>query len=414
MAHHHFLMQESPAEFPPKAPGAGASPAYVDVAAQLNEAAIGPIGAAHYRAAFARLEAAGRAVPLWNWAAALWPPGWMAFRGLWAWLAGYLGAAAVLLAALVLAQRALALPAAVLAGVVLALWLAGAVLPGLWGDALVHRQVRRRIQQAVAAAPTMQQAMRQLRGGAPTRRRLLLVAAACMVLLAVAVGLALRPAGFGLGERAPEPRVEPAVQPIGAAAADGAGRAREALPQAAPAAPAGAPVSAQESTSSASAAAPADAVPAQEPAPASPAPETASPAPTPAPVPAPEPAEPPQATPVPGGQEKGSAGHAPAGQAGKPGRGDARPAADTAAARQLYINVGIFADPANARRVHEQLKKQRLPSRVDTLARSDGKTMRRVRVGPFTSAAQANAAAARVRALGLEAVPAVQSKDEKG
>ena len=82
--------------------------------------------------------------------------------------------------------------------------------------------------------------------------------------------------------------------------------------------------------------------------------------------------------------------------------------ADGASGRKLYINVGIFADPANARRANDQLRQAGLPSTVDTLARPGNKHLQRVRVGPFTSAAQANEAAAKVRLLGLDAVPAVQ------
>ena len=91
------------------------------------------------------------------------------------------------------------------------------------------------------------------------------------------------------------------------------------------------------------------------------------------------------------------------------GKEPARSATVTAASgRKLYINVGIFADPANARRANDQLRKAGLPSAVDTLERPDNKRLQRVRVGPFTSAAQANEAAAKVRSLGLDAVPAVQ------
>lgn len=79
-----------------------------------------------------------------------------------------------------------------------------------------------------------------------------------------------------------------------------------------------------------------------------------------------------------------------------------------AAQRRLYINAGLFADPENARRAHARLRQAGLPSTIEPLLRADGSSLQRVRVGPFYSAAQANAAASRVRALGLEAVAAVQ------
>jgi len=76
--------------------------------------------------------------------------------------------------------------------------------------------------------------------------------------------------------------------------------------------------------------------------------------------------------------------------------------------RGLYINVGAFADPANAARTRERLRKEGLPVEVEVLTRPQSKVLQRVRVGPFTSAAQANEAAATIRRLGLDAVPAVQ------
>ncbi|HRO81485.1 MAG TPA: SPOR domain-containing protein, partial [Alicycliphilus denitrificans] len=79
-----------------------------------------------------------------------------------------------------------------------------------------------------------------------------------------------------------------------------------------------------------------------------------------------------------------------------------------AAQRRLYINVGLFADPENARRTQARLRQAGLPCAVEPLVRSDGRRLQRVRVGPFSSAAQANAAVAKVRAMGLEAVAAAQ------
>lgn len=79
-----------------------------------------------------------------------------------------------------------------------------------------------------------------------------------------------------------------------------------------------------------------------------------------------------------------------------------------AAQRRLYINVGLFADPDNARRAHARLRQAGLPASIEPQVRADGRRLQRVRVGPFTSAAEANVAAARVRALGLDAVAAAQ------
>ena len=92
---------------------------------------------------------------------------------------------------------------------------------------------------------------------------------------------------------------------------------------------------------------------------------------------------------------------------------DATPATTTAAApvthtsapdRQgpFLINVGVFAQQENAQRVHTQLVAAGLP--VISTALETGKGPRtRVRVGPFASRAQADAAAQQIHALQLDA-----------
>ncbi|WP_353618357.1 SPOR domain-containing protein [Paracidovorax avenae] len=71
-------------------------------------------------------------------------------------------------------------------------------------------------------------------------------------------------------------------------------------------------------------------------------------------------------------------------------------------ARKLYINVGLFAEPANAQRAHGMLRGAGIPAATQPVTAADGRELLRVRAGPFTSASQANAAASRIRALGLE------------
>ncbi|AVS63014.1 sporulation protein, partial [Paracidovorax avenae] len=71
-------------------------------------------------------------------------------------------------------------------------------------------------------------------------------------------------------------------------------------------------------------------------------------------------------------------------------------------ARKLYINVGLFAEPANAQRAHGMLRGAGIPASTQPVTAADGRELLRVRAGPFTSASQANAAASRIRALGLE------------
>ena len=69
----------------------------------------------------------------------------------------------------------------------------------------------------------------------------------------------------------------------------------------------------------------------------------------------------------------------------------------------FYINVGLFADESNARKAQSRLLNEGLPAFRQTLDGAKG-TRVRVRVGPYASRSQAEAAAATVQALGLEAV----------
>ncbi|WP_024539638.1 SPOR domain-containing protein [Comamonas badia] len=352
------------------------------LAARLAGAALGPVGADHYLRAFDRLDAAGRPVLSWNWGAALAGPAWLAFRGLWRFLLVYGLALAAVLAALAFASSQALLPGAIAAGLALAILLAGAVGLGLRADVLLHGQVQRRIQSAVAAAPTIQQAIDALGKAAPGKARLWLVALASVACAAVLVlaGLAWR--GGALEGNAPL-RSESVSGPVGSMA-EAAPRARAPQPKPEPAAvvaeipeqDGGRAQAVQDGTEAALAALAK---------PAAVAGKGAS-------------ARPPARAPVAAKPKGAAAGKEPARAATASGAGG----------RRLYINVGIFADPANARRANDQLRQAGLPSAVDTLARPGNKQLQRVRVGPFTSAAQANEAAARVRSLGLDAVPAVQ------
>ncbi len=67
----------------------------------------------------------------------------------------------------------------------------------------------------------------------------------------------------------------------------------------------------------------------------------------------------------------------------------------------LYLQVGAYADVANARRAANRLQAADLGRVVIVSARVDGKTLHRVRLGPLRDAAQADRLSARVRALGL-------------
>ena len=387
--------------------------------AVLYRAALGPIGAARYLQAFERFDSAGRTLPGWNWAAALCTLNWMLFRRLW-------GAALVYVAALEgLALLAVAvghytgtLPMPVLAGLGLAVLLAATVVPGLYGHAIVHGDIRKRITKALSGSATLAQAQAQLAQQAPTRRRLVGIAAINAVLaLLLAALVLLQPLPQGSPAT---PHDTPTAAPAAAAAAPFApksGAASAPLP-ASPGA-SDAAVGATGPASAASAAAPSASVPAPSasaPAPSASAPALSASAPalsapaSAAAADSPVPAAPAQAEAAPPAPRASRAAPAPAARqapaaAAAPLRSPAAagtPDRPNAALRKLYINVGLFAEPANARRAHGMLQGAGLPAATQKITAADGRELLRVRAGPFTSTSQANAAAARIRALGLE------------
>ncbi len=80
----------------------------------------------------------------------------------------------------------------------------------------------------------------------------------------------------------------------------------------------------------------------------------------------------------------------------------AKASAAPAGAEKYLINVGLFADANNARNAYTRLMDAGLPALSQELATAKGRRTR-VRVGPFESRAEADAAAEKVRALKLEA-----------
>ena len=129
------------------------------------------------------------------------------------------------------------------------------------------------------------------------------------------------------------------------------------------------------STATGTASAPAS-TPASAPSPA--------PAPTPAPAPAPAPARP-------------AATEAARAEALLKGQPDPK-----AATARLVVQVGAYADEGRVRDVRQKLEKAGLKTYVHTASTPEGKRTR-VRVGPFDTRADADKAAARVKALGLPA-----------
>lgn len=327
-------------------PGAADNPT-----AALYRAALGPVNTARYLGVFERFDAAGRAGLVWNPAAGLFTLNWMAFRGLWGAALVYLAAAEGLaLLVLGLGRQFLQWPTGVEVGVLGSLLMLSIVVPGLYGHAMLHAEIRRRMASAVTDAHTVREACDTLARQAPTRQRLkafvvgnvllaVLVAAAFVLLqpsdkvpTAAPAPSALPAAPF---EAVPEQPAEPVPPPVHA---DGA--AREGMVEPVP-----------------------EAEPTQ--------PTSTETVPLPTPVPA-QPAEPLPILVAP--SERASHG----------------------------INVGLFAEEANAIKVHAQLTEAGLPATLQTVEGPRGPRTR-VRVGPLPDRAAAETAAQRIRAMGLEA-----------
>ena len=69
---------------------------------------------------------------------------------------------------------------------------------------------------------------------------------------------------------------------------------------------------------------------------------------------------------------------------------------------RYFVNVGLFAVDANARKAQARLRAAGVRVQTQELQMKNGKRIR-VRAGPYQTRAQAEAAADKIRALGLEA-----------
>ena len=86
-----------------------------------------------------------------------------------------------------------------------------------------------------------------------------------------------------------------------------------------------------------------------------------------------------------------------------PGREPPAPApvASQGGSPGIYLQVGAFSDPANAERVAAQLRQANFaPVQVEQV-QVDGRTIRRVRVGPLESVDRADQVTGRIEGMGL-------------
>lgn len=408
----------------------------------LYRAALGPVNTERYMPVFVRLDAVGRTLTSWHWSACFFTLGWMVFRRLWGAALVYVAAAeGVALLVFGVGRPLLQWPQAVEWGVVGAFAVVGSVIPGLYAHAILHADIRKRVTSALAASANIPQACDLLAAQAVSRKRLhgvigghaLIVAAALLAYVLFPQGLfdtpaaqpaaaVQQPASRAASWNQPEPTLATASRTaVTASVAASPASAQAPLPEpdagiAALAASARLPAAASSSSPSAPAAAPAPTEPASQAiATNAQSPDTPRSAKSAAantekrtePPPASKASAPAKASAsAPAASKTASATKSAEPARPKPTAAAKAPAEDLAtvgSAPGFYINVGLFADESNARKAQSRLLNEGLPAFRQTLDGAKG-TRVRVRVGPYASRSQAEAAATTVKALGLEAV----------
>jgi len=353
----------------------------------LYQAAIGPVNADYYLPIFTRFEAVNRAGLSWNWAASLYTLNWMAFRGLWR--AALLYAATMGGAAILVFHFSDAVEVSVL--LVLVLAVLSLVLPGVIGNALFHAESRKKMAHALSVSNTLAQACAMLNRQAVSRRRFIWLALLNVALAGAAVGVYLAFSGAGTlpleTQKTGEERKLASVlvtdltpQPAPAASATQA--------PATPAASSPELMAPPALASSAPAAMPLPVSPASAPviAPAVPVPET-----TPAVSTQSFDVTPLRLRWAPVLETKPTV---------------STPKASTTvpvATQHFYINVGLFDKDTNARKAHAKLLAAGLAAFTQELNTRKGKRIQ-VRVGPFDTQSEADAAVEKIHALKLDAV----------
>ncbi|MHB1113701.1 MAG: SPOR domain-containing protein [Acidovorax defluvii] len=391
----------------------------------LYSAALGPVHLSRYLPIFARFDEAGRTTTSWNWAASLCTLNWMVFRQLWGAALVYVAAAeGVALLVFGVGRPLLEWPEAVEWGVAAAFVLLSCAVPGLYGNALLHADTHKKIARALTATHTLNQACALLARQASSWKRLAwLVAGNLALALAAASAYLAMPSTGTAGADSATP-----VAPIRPVPLTPSEPPAPPPPLPHPATISALPV-ASEPAALPSPAATDSAAPTQLPASETmptPVPAAASeqaPAPAPAAQPQPASSNPPAAAPLAQAADKVAPPKRPSppqarARASAPDTPAAPPdtAASASTAQPLpavgtapgyYINVGLFAEEANARKAQARLLNEGLPAfRQET--RVGKKRRLRVRVGPYSDRADADAAAITIRAMGLDALVARQ------
>ena len=413
--------------------------------AAMSRLALGPVNTDYYLKVFERFDDTGRTTTTWNWAACLCTLNWMLFRQLWGAALVYVAAAEGLaLIVFGVGRSFLHWPVGIELGVLGAFAVLAFAVPGLYGNAILYADVRKRIARALAASRTVPEACALLEKQASSRKRLQV-----LVLANVVLGLAALIAYLALSPSDVKPlALEPAVtvaqvtaaaqaasatKPVGALPvpeAEGATTLPMPIPEVTTEPP---PAPAPQALAAALKPAPAPAPVASAPLAVAQAPATTAvqksaepPAPVPSASSTPSPAAAKASTPKPATPPASTRAPAPAASATAtaPARRDAasraaartKPKTPAAAASSAdttlptvgtaqgyYINVGLFAEEANARKTQARLLNEGLPAFRQELNNSKGRRIR-VRVGPYATRAQADTAAEAIRAMALDAV----------
>ena len=391
----------------------------------LYSAALGPVHLSRYLPIFARFDEAGRTTTSWNWAASLCTLNWMVFRQMWGAALVYVAAAeGVALLVFGVGRPLLEWPEAVEWGVAAAFVLLSCAVPGLYGNALLHADTHKKIARALTATHTLNEACALLARQASSSKRLAWLVAGNLALALAAAGayLAMPSAGTAEADSAtpvapirpvpltpseppapPPPLPHPAtISALPVASEPAALPSPAATDSAAPSQVPAVEATATVAPAAASEQAPAPA-PAAQPQPAASTPPAAAPL-----AQAADKATPPKRLSPPQAKARASAPDTPAAPPDTTASAStAQPLPAVGTAPGYYINVGLFAEEANARKAQARLLNEGLPAfRQETQV---GKKRRlRVRVGPYSDRADADAAAITIRAMGLDALVARQ------
>jgi cell division protein FtsN len=401
-----------------------------DVTTTLYRAAIGPVSNGYYLPIFTRFEAADHAGISWNTAAALSTLNWLAFRHLWGAALAYFGAlVAVVLLVFGIGRLVFQLSDVLLGALALGFGLAAFVLPGLFGNAVFHTDCRKRMSKALVAHSDVKEACAELTRQASTRKQAIILAAANVAFWALAGLIYLQLSALSNLTVMPQGALEAGHVTAGRAV-DTAPAASSSVvpPTSAPATPASASASNPDvAKAAATASVPVEAASATVTPSVSQgvgsAPQaatsqafaaTARPS-APATVVAAErkmaivdPVRQDTAKPQVATKPIAKDNHVQGANPQKPlpkaksvkSEKSAKPVKDS---KSYFVNVGLFAVAANAERAHAKLLDAQLPAHLTELKSSKGPQIR-VRVGPFNSKPEAQAAVGKIKALSLDAI----------